>query len=569
MALKRKPPPPGKVRVLILPKDPLVAQRDDLWPVEFDLACATPGSGPCGPHAIVVDYDASRDKLHPPARLLRNRTFQGLARLSHARLLDDVHFHQVNVWAIAERTLAMLEDEYLMARALPWATQRGRLILMPHAMDEQNAYYERASNSLRFGYFDAADGRRVHTCLSHDIVAHELGHAVLDGLKPLYNEISSAQTGGFHEYFGDAVAMMSALATRETARVVTRGGPQKLDPHSVVAAIASEFGAAIRHLPDGEAYLRGAWNRRSVADLRGSFEEHDWSEVLTGVYYDLLSWLYPRIRAQLEQEGGAARTRGKREYYAMRALSRAATLTAGVMFRGLDYCPPVDLRYDEYARAVLRADEVAYPRDVLGLRASLARLFRARGIRMRAEVRGYAAQVQLRLRGIDIGAVAATPADAYRFVDEERELFGIPYEANFAVTSVYRTAKKAKSGYRPPAEDIIEFAWPEDVELSGARFGALAGTSVPLLCGGTLVFDSNGNFLHRALVTATAQRQRELKDYLAWLVASGRLAIAGDPGAATASGAAATAPIQARIEGRRTQLVRNAALRHARSRAPI
>jgi hypothetical protein len=73
---------------------------------------------------------------------------------------------------------------------------------------------------------DAPDGRRIHTCLSHDIVAHELGHAVLDGPAVLQRSDVRANRR-FHEYFGDAVAMMSSLATRETAQV-TRGGPAQL-----------------------------------------------------------------------------------------------------------------------------------------------------------------------------------------------------------------------------------------------------------------------------------------------------------------------------------------------------
>jgi len=549
MAATRKPGE-GKVRVRILPKDPLVAHEEDLWPVEIDLPCATPGSGPCGPHAVVIDCDTSGRLVHAPARLLRNRSFDGIARLSRAKILDNPHFHQVNVWAIVERTLAMIEDPYLLARAVPWASRHGRLVLMPHAFDRKNAYYDAALGALLFGSFDADDGRRIHTCLSHDIVAHELGHAILDGLKPLYSEVTSVQCAGFHEYFGDAVAMMSSLATRETARVVTRGGPERLDAHNVVSAIASEFGAAVRNLPQARANLRGAWNRRSVGDLRASSDAHDWSEVLTGVYYDLLSHLYPRIRRQLEQQNGAAAARGKREYYAMRALSRAATITAGVMFRGLDYCPPVDLRYDEYARAVLRADAVAYPLDDLGLRKTLAGLFRARGIRPRHDDPAFARNVQAALRGIDIGAITATPADAYRFLDAQRVLFGIPYAANFAVTSVYATNKRAKSGFRPPREQIIEFAWNEDVALDGKRFGEWDGALAVLPCGGTVVFDGNGNFLHRALVTATQRRRREFAAYVADGVRGGRIAATG-------------APILAAPAGRHIRLTASAALRHA------
>lgn len=549
---------PGKVRVRILPKDPLVARRDDLWPVEIDLPCPTAGSGPTGPHAIIVDADASTGATHPPARLLKNRTFAGLSRLTHATILDDLRFHQVNAWAIVERTLALVEDDYLLARAVPWAFPAGRLTIKPHARNLMNAFYDRTRGALELCYFDTRKGR-VHTCLSHDIVAHELGHAILDGLKPRYNEVCSLQTAAFHEYFGDAVAMMASLATRETARVVTRGGPPQLDPRNVVSAIASEFGAAVRQLPKHD-YLRGAWNRRTVAVLRGNQSEHDWSEVLTGIYYDLLSHLYPLVRRQLEREHGAAASRGKREYYAMRALNRAATMTAGVMFRGLDYCPPVDLRYDEYARAVLRADEVAYPFDEFGVRATLQGLFRRRGLRPRRNDQALAQRIRLRLRGVDIATVAATRADAYRFLDGRRGLFGIPYEANFDVASVYSTHKLARSGYRPPREHVIEFVWTEDVALAGRRFGALAGTSATLWCGGTLVFDAAGNFLHLALVAPTVRRRAQLKNHLAELVRARRIGLA----AATLQPAEVDTPIVATIENGRVRLERVAALRHAR-----
>src|SRR5262249_1671197 len=116
---RKSPPPKGKVRVKILPKDPLVARQAGLWPVEIDLACASPGSGPTGPQAVVVDYNADLDARFAPARLLASRVFGGIARLPNASLLDSFTFHQVNVWAIVERTLSMIEDKYLLARSVP------------------------------------------------------------------------------------------------------------------------------------------------------------------------------------------------------------------------------------------------------------------------------------------------------------------------------------------------------------------------------------------------------------------------------------------------------------------
>lgn len=70
---------------------------------------------------------------------------------------------------------------------------------MPHAGYGENAYYDRTSKSLQFYWF-GDDKNRVHTCLSSDIVNHEFGHALLDGLRPHFYESVDAQTAAFHEF---------------------------------------------------------------------------------------------------------------------------------------------------------------------------------------------------------------------------------------------------------------------------------------------------------------------------------------------------------------------------------
>jgi len=555
---------PGMVRVKILPKDPKVAVEEGLWPVEVVLSCPTMGSGPTSARVAVVDYNADLDTRFAPAKLLADRSgFRGIQASNDRKILEDFNFHQVNAWAIVEQTLGWLEDEYALARPIPWASGLGRLLLLPHAGYAENAFYDRATGALHFFYCQGRSGNPVFTCLSHDIVAHELGHAVLDGLKPGYNEVSSPETAGFHEYFGDAMAMMSSLRSRETAKLVTRKAPMKLAAKNVVSAIASEFGAALSGV--GQDYLRGAWNQMTMAKLRGTYEEHDWSELLTGVYYDLLQYLYARKVARLKKENRKewASGLGQRQRFAMKALFNAAEKTSNVMLRALDYCPPVDLRYDEYARAVLRADEVAYPVDDDGIRAQLGRIFKKRGLNPPKEDAAERSEIVWVLRELaDVEAIVATPADAYRFLDRHRELFHIPYDANLCVPSVYRTRKLAKSGYRPPRERIIEFTWSEDVKLEGKRFGQLAGTVLPLHCGGTLVFDSAGNFLHLSLVLPSAARRKQLLQYARYLVRSGSLGMADRSPGIGAPGSESFR-IRAVVEGNRVRLERNAAMRHS------
>jgi hypothetical protein len=558
-------PKNGSIRVKILPKDPLVARKQGLWPVDAIVECPTAGDGPTSARVAIIDYNSDLDTRFAPAKLLKDRSaFRGIAGLTRDTILDDFNFHQVNVWAIVEQILTLLEDEEALGRPVPWASRLGRLLVLPHAGYQENAFYDRATGALHLFYFEGPDGAPVYTCLSHDIVAHELGHAVLDGLKSGYNEVSSPETAGFHEYFGDAIAMLASLNNREVAKLVTESAPARLSAKNVVSAIASEFGAAIHGLPEQD-YLRGAWNKRKMSDLRGTYEEHNWSEILTGVYYDLLQYLYVRNLKDLSGEPNGKR---RNQQQAIKALFRAANQTANVMLRAIDYCPPVDLRYDEYARALLRADEVAYPGDTYGIRAELRRIFRERGLEPPQEDQRARADTLYALRKAkDIDAITATPADAYRFLDEFRGLFQIPYDANLSVVSVYRTKKRARSGYWAPKERVIEFTWSEDVELNGKSFGQLVGTLLPLYCGGTLVFDANGNFLHRALVLPTEERRKSLLQYARYLVRSGSLGVA-DGTRGIGAPDAGDFRIRATIEGNRVRLSRNAAMRHARPKPP-
>ncbi len=86
----------------------------------------------------------------------------------------------------------------MLARAVSWASQAGRLILLLHAGYQENAFHDRGTGALHIFYFGGPDGLPLYPYLSHDVCAHELGPAVLDGLKPYCNEVSSPETAGFH-----------------------------------------------------------------------------------------------------------------------------------------------------------------------------------------------------------------------------------------------------------------------------------------------------------------------------------------------------------------------------------
>ena len=65
-------------------------------------------------------------------------------------------------------------------------------------------------------------------------------------------------------------------------------------------------------------------------------------------------------------------------------LAETATKTAdnflNICIRALDYCPPVDILFGDYLRAVITADHHLFPDDKYSYRAALIDAFRSRGI---------------------------------------------------------------------------------------------------------------------------------------------------------------------------------------------
>ncbi len=48
--------------------------------------------------------------------------------------------------------------------------------------------------------------------------------------------------------------------------------------------------------------------------------------------------------------------------------------------RALDYCPPIDITFGDYLRAVITGDSDLVPDDPMGYRTAFLQAFRARGI---------------------------------------------------------------------------------------------------------------------------------------------------------------------------------------------
>ena len=191
--------------------------------------------GPVGERFAVVDYDGSRKVYYAPIDLDNPYiTIRGGLDPTET----DPRFHQQMVYAVASETLQRFE--VALGRRVHWArfdqaagqggARPGRnvLYLYPHAMAEANAFYSRDAHGILFGYFRASThrsgaatcpGQTVFTCLSHDIIAHETTHAVIDGIRSYFTEPTNIDVPAFHEAFADLVrAVLPFLAQGSAAR---------------------------------------------------------------------------------------------------------------------------------------------------------------------------------------------------------------------------------------------------------------------------------------------------------------------------------------------------------------
>src|SRR5579859_7445671 len=194
----------------------------------------------------VVDYDAAARRLYDPVKLDDPNIAmqQGLAPSE-----SDPHFHQQMVYAVASRVLDNFDRA--LGRRLRFLGGQ-RLRLMPHAFHGRNAYYDYELNAVLFGYFaaDADDpganlpGQYVFTCLSHDVVAHEVAHAALDRLHRFYRDPTNPHVPALHEAFADIVALFQRFTFPGVVRTVmqqTRGDLRQPNP---LLDIGAQFGAA-------------------------------------------------------------------------------------------------------------------------------------------------------------------------------------------------------------------------------------------------------------------------------------------------------------------------------------
>ena len=179
----------------------------------------------------------------------------------------------------------------LTGKKIEWAFGEDQLLVSPETGEWPNAFYARQMKGVHF--FDV---KSTSTGNSGEVASHESGHAILDAIRPNYLEGTGAETGAFHEAFGDVMAFLMTLGDDAAVeKLVANSGGDLSSGRNFLSDMGEDFGNALGLPPGG---IRNSFNTFTYKDPstlpeRGSetelgHEVHDFSRLWSGAFYDVL-----------------------------------------------------------------------------------------------------------------------------------------------------------------------------------------------------------------------------------------------------------------------------------------
>jgi hypothetical protein len=156
----------------------------------------------------------------------------------------------------------------------------------------KNAYYDPTSNKLVFGsVFNLSTQEVINASNDTDVLIHELGHKLLDSLRPGYIDNQFYfESGAVHEAFGDINAFLNASSDHNIQKYI-QDNKIDLTKTNILSQIAEYFGGAIytnikqtRELLNNNPYmlkdeLSKIKDEKPLRDISESFEYKKYSEL--------------------------------------------------------------------------------------------------------------------------------------------------------------------------------------------------------------------------------------------------------------------------------------------------
>ena len=249
------------------------------------------------------------------------------------------------------------------------------------------------------------------------------GTRLLDAVVPSLHDGSTPESLAIHEAIADLVAVLMALRSSPLRIRVLATTDNDISNATAFSSIAERFGQA--QLSPNEMprqALRMLLNDNTMSTVDKT-DPHPLSTVLSGLFYQTLVDVFEGGKANNIADGMAVGPA------AGKSLGSAAVIFRKLLLRGIDYLPPGELTFADIGRATIAADAAADPGNgdaFAKIRQLFAQRFVDREIVSSIDQLAVEAPAGLAIAPDRLPDIRDSDWAAYTFVDEHREVFGIP-----------------------------------------------------------------------------------------------------------------------------------------------
>jgi hypothetical protein len=187
----------------------------------------------------------------------------------------------------------------------------------------------------------------------------------------------------FHEAIADLIAIFQRLSYRELVGGAIRRSRGQPEQAASLVELARQMGYA----SGCNGALREAIDATSPRKYDDKMEAHALGSVLVAAVLDAFLVVYRRKTARylrLATDGSGVLRAGELPPdladLLADTISALASQFQALVIRAIDYCPPVDIRFGEFLRALVTADHDLVPDDPWGYRDALIGAFLRRDI---------------------------------------------------------------------------------------------------------------------------------------------------------------------------------------------
>lgn len=208
------------------------------------------------------------------------------------KLENDLESQALSCYAVFNKNINYFNNFYKINK---WAITKKINVYIRAGLD-LNAYYCR--NSFKFFYGPHKNKQKMVYSVDYpEIISHELGHGLLDSIRPDLWNVQSMEIWAFHESFADIIAMVYLLQFDSVIEKMLNETNGNLEKTNLVSRLAEGFENSIsnnNYLRD--ASIQNQYEQPEILYLKNKkYNKHEFSKIFTSAWYKIFVQIFKKI----------------------------------------------------------------------------------------------------------------------------------------------------------------------------------------------------------------------------------------------------------------------------------